>query len=210
MELYLVTPPSLTPHLFAKDLESALNGGPVACVQLWLADPSGIEDAARILKPIVQSRDIAFTMNGDPARAKALGCDGVHLDQSDVKAIKAARRILGEGAILGVSCNASRHLAMEAAEAGADYVSFGPVYATATKGLLADIKALETLSWWAEMMAVPCVAIGGIGPTQIPEIASTGCEFAGAVSSVWGHPDGPEAGVAALVAAINANEQEGV
>ena len=204
MDLYLVTPPILDPVGFAPKLDAALDAGDIACVQLWLAYPSGLEAAAKVLRPLVQDRDIAFTLNGDPSLAKALGCDGVHLDGADVKTVKAARKAIGEDGILGISCFASRHLGMEAAEAGADYVSFGPVYDTATKGLAADGDALATLTWWAEMMEVPCVAVGGITAERIPEIAATGCEFACAVSSVWSHPDGPGAGVSALRAAIEA------
>lgn len=205
MELYLVTPPALDPASFAPKLEAALDGGPIACVQLWLSDPTGLKGAAEILRPIVQDRDIAFTINGDPALAATLNCDGVHLDGADVKTIKAARKTIGADGILGVSCYASRHLGMEAAEAGADYISFGPVYATSTKNLPADEDALGTLSWWAEMMEVPCVAVGGVTTDRIPTIAATGCEFVCAVSSVWDHPDGPGAGVASLIAAIDAS-----
>lgn len=203
MDLYLVTPPALDPTDFKPELEAALNAGPVACVQLWQSDPESLTRAADILRPVVQDRDIAFTLNGDAALAAKLGCDGVHLDNSDPKTIKTARSTLGTDAIIGVSCLASRHMAMEAAEAGADYISFGPLYDTTTKNLPGKRDALEALEWWAEMMEVPCVAVGGITADHIPEVYSTGCEFYCAVSSVWSHPKGAGFGVEALVNALS-------
>lgn len=203
-ELYLVSPPRFELTAFADAVSAALSGGPVACVQLWMPDAShpDIQQAAELLCPIVQGNDTAFLLNGHMMLARELGCDGVHLDAPDSRAIAAARTTLGNDAIIGVSCGATRDAGMIAAEAGADYVSFGPVYDTATKGLPAAAYALDTLSWWAEMMEVPCVAVGGITPDNLAPVVETHCEFICAVSAIWDHPDGPEAAVRAFHAAI--------
>ncbi len=205
-QLYLVTPPAFAPAALLPKVETALDAGPVACFQLWLrdADEDAVRAAAEALREPVQARDVAFVLNGHVALAAALGCDGAHLDDPDPKTVKAARRTLGADAILGASCGASRHAAMEAAEAGADYVSFGPVFDTATKDRAGDPGALETLRWWAEMMEIPCVGVGGLTPDTVGKVAETGAEFACAVSAVWDHPQGPAAGVAAFAGALGA------
>lgn len=203
-QLYLVSPPRLEPAGFADQVRAALDAGPVSCVQLWLPDASDddIRSAAKPLQAAVQDTDTAFVLNGHVKLAAYLGCDGVHLDQAGPKDIKAAKKTLGDDAIVGVSCGTSRHLSMEAAEAGADYVSFGPVFDTATKDLPADPAALATLEWWSEMMEVPCVAVGGITPDNVAQVLETRCEFVCAVSAVWNHDGGPGAAVRAFHAAM--------
>lgn len=202
-QLYLVSPPQPAAD-FADQVKAALDSGPVASFQLWLAD----EDEGEIrrlvskLRPAVQDRDTAFILNGHVKLAAYLECDGVHLDKATPKDIKAARKTLGGDAIIGVSCGTSRHDAMEAAEAGADYVSFGPVYDTATKGLTAAAGALDALTWWAEMMEVPCVAVGGITPENAKPVLRTKCEFICAVSSVWNGPQGPADAVRAFAGVL--------
>lgn len=199
-QLYLVSPPRLVPAGFADQLRAALDGGPIACFQLWQPDASD-DDIARladILKPILDAAETAFVLNGNPALAKTLGLDGVHFDAASPKDIKQAKQTLGGDSIVGVSCYASRHLAMEAAEAGADYVSFGPVFDTETKQLAADPDALTCLTWWAEMMEVPCVAVGGITPETLPPVLQSGCEFLCVVSAIWNAPEGPEAAMRAF------------
>ncbi|MDE8346797.1 MAG: thiamine phosphate synthase, partial [Acidocella sp.] len=160
--LYLITPPIL-PVGFEDDLAAALDAGDVAAVQLRLKDHD--DDAlGRIidrLRPIVQSRNVAFLLNDRPDLAVKHGADGAHVGQSDMKA-KAARKILGN-LTLGVTCHNSTHLAMEAAEAGADYVAFGAFYPSTTKAP-PEMADVETLRGWAEIMEIPCVAIGGITP----------------------------------------------
>lgn len=199
-QLYLVSPPRFEPAGFAASVAEALAAGPVACVQLWMPDATDTEirPIAEQLRDIVQGAETAFLLNGHIELVDELGCDGVHLDASSPKEVKAARKRLAKDAIIGVSCAASRHAAMEAAEAGADYVSFGPVFDTSTKELPADPAALDTLRWWAEMMEIPCVAVGGITPENASNVASTGCEFLCAVSSVWSNVDGPAAAVRAF------------
>ena len=200
--LYLITPPRLDVATFADTLALALDSGDVACVQLRLKDIAAdeIARAAELLAPIAQSRDVAFIMNDFPEIARATGCDGVHVGQEDAS-YDEARRIVGADAIVGVTCHASRHLAMEAAEQGADYVAFGAFFPTATKDAKGNASP-EILVAWSEMVTVPSVAIGGITPANCPILVQAGADFLAVVSAVWDHPDGPGAAVKAFNAAI--------
>lgn len=202
--LYLVTPPALEPAAFAPILAEALDAGDVACVQLRLKDCSedDIRRACDVLRPIVQERDVAFILNDHPRLAREAGCDGVHVGQTDTP-YRDARKIMGNDAIVGVTCHDSRHLAMIAGEEGADYVAFGAFFPTATK--TAEYKAEpDLLSWWSELMEVPCVAIGGITAENCAPLVAAGADFLAVVNAVWGHPQGPGAGVRALNAAVEA------
>jgi thiamine-phosphate pyrophosphorylase len=196
--LYLITPPKLEAESFGETLKHALDAGDVASLQLRLKDVSDdvIRRTTEILIPIAQSRDVAFLMNDRPDLAAELGCDGVHIGQHDVPYAE-ARRIVGADRIVGVTCHDSRHLAMEAAEAGADYVAFGAFFPTSTKEV--EHKAeIEILEWWAEIMEVPCVAIGGITTQNAPALVKAGADFIAASSGVWGYKDGPAAAVRAF------------
>ena len=202
--LYLITPAALEPASFRDTLASALDAGDVACVQLRLKDAGddAIRRACDALRPVAQNRDVAFLLNDRPDLAAATGCDGVHVGQEDTPYAE-ARRILGTDRIVGVTCHASRDLAMEAAEAGADYVAFGAFFPTTTKvsGHRADP---EILRWWSEIMTVPCVAIGGITPENCGPLVEAGADFLAVVSAVWSHPKGPAAAVKAFEQAIAA------
>lgn len=160
--LYLITPPALDPVAFTPALRDALSGGDVACVQLRLKGASDAEIvlAAKTLGPIVQDAGAAFLINDRPDIAAATGADGVHVGQSDTP-LAEARAIVGRDQIVGVTCHASRHLAMEAGEGGADYVAFGAFYSTDTK-TPADFADPDILEWWQQLMEIPCVAIGGV------------------------------------------------
>uniref|UniRef100_UPI00286D660B thiamine phosphate synthase n=1 Tax=Phenylobacterium sp. TaxID=1871053 RepID=UPI00286D660B len=125
--LYIITPPRLDDLAeFGRTLAHALDAGDVAALQIRLKDqPDDIIAAAvEVILPIVQARGAAVILNDRPDLAARLGCDGVHVGQSDTPYAE-ARRIMGPGAMIGVTCHDSLHLAMEAAEAGADYVAFG-------------------------------------------------------------------------------------
>ncbi len=189
--LYLITPERLVPEAFAEVLAQALDGGDVACVQLRLkgVDDDAVRAAAQILAPIAQARNVAFLMNDRPDLAAETGCDGVHVGQQDT-AYAEARAIVGEDAIVGVTCHDSRHLAMVAAEQGADYVAFGAFYPTATKDAIGH-PDIDILSWWSEMMTVPSVAIGGITPANCPPLVRAGTDFIAVLSAVWNHVQGP-------------------
>jgi len=200
--LYLITPPVL-PDGFADQLAAALDAGDVAAVQLRLKDTPEhiIQKTVDQLRPIAQSRGVAFLLNDRPDLAVKLGCDGAHVGQTDMKAGQ-ARKILG-GLTLGVTCHNSRHLAMEASEAGADYVAFGAFFPTATKAP-PEMAEIATLRDWAEIMEIPCVAIGGITPENCAPLVQAGAEFLAVVGAVWNHKDSPAAGVRAMLQAIEA------
>ena len=202
--LYLVTPAALDPKDFRGPLAAALDAGDVAAVQLRLkdVDDDAIRRACDALRPVAQQRDVAFILNDRPDLAAETGCDGVHVGQQDMPYAE-ARALMGLDRIVGVTCHASRDLAMEAAEAGADYVAFGAFFPTATKvsGHRAD---LEILRWWAEIMTVPCVAIGGITPANCGPLVAAGADFLAVVSAVWNAPEGPASAVKAFAQAITA------
>ena len=191
------------PADFADLLAAALDAGDVAAVQLRLKDVA--QDALRRtideLRPVAQSRGVAFLLNDRPDLAVEHGCDGAHVGQTDMKAAQ-ARQVLGD-LTLGVTCHNSRHLAMQAAEDGADYVAFGAFYPTITKAPAARAE-IETLHWWAEIMEIPCAAIGGITAANCPPLVQAGADFLAVVGAVWNHGQGPAAGVRSLIAAIAA------
>jgi len=201
--LYLVTPPRFDPAAFRDHLAAALDAGDVACVQLRLTDATDdqIRRAIDTLRPVVQDRDVAFLLCGRPDLAAATGCDGVHVEQGGA-AQRDARRIVGADRIVGVSCRTSRHEAMTAGEDGADYVSFGPFFPSATVPDVTDYAAAELVAWWAELFEIPSVAIGGITPATCGPLVAAGTDFLAAASSVWDHPDGPAAAVRAFNTAI--------
>ncbi|MDE1905701.1 MAG: thiamine phosphate synthase [Rhodospirillales bacterium] len=198
--LYLITPPILATG-FEQILASALDSGDVAAVQLRLKDVPETELLRVIerLRPIAQSRDVAFLLNDNPALAVKSGCDGAHVGQTDLPA-KQARKILGN-LTLGVTCHNSRHLAMEASEAGADYVAFGAFFPTTTKEP-PEMAEIDTLKIWADTMEVPCVAIGGITAENCAPLVLAGAEFLAVSNAVWNHPQGAAAGVKAMIDAI--------
>lgn len=206
--LYLITPPQVADvSAFAATLQSALDGGDVACLQLRLKSPDGALDveatrqlAAAILEP-VQARGVAVVVNDDPALALELGADGVHVGFDDAP-VAEARSLLGPDAIIGATCKNSRHAAMEAGEAGADYVAFGAFYSTGTKADTAE-AGLDLLAWWQEVAELPCVAIGGITPEGAAPLVEAGADFLAVSSGVWRHPDGPGAAVAAFNAVFD-------
>ncbi|HEY9217229.1 MAG TPA: thiamine phosphate synthase [Phenylobacterium sp.] len=207
--LYLITPPSL-PDLaaFGRELAHALDAGDVAALQIRLKDVPDevIAAAVDVLTPIAHSRGVAVILNDRPDLAARLGCDGVHVGQSDAPYAE-ARRLMGKDAMIGVTCHDSRHLAMEAAEAGADYVAFGAFYPTETKD--APTRAdPEILSVWQEVMQTACVAIGGITPENARPLAAAGADFLAVSAGVWKHPDGPAAAVKALNAEMAAGVKE--
>jgi thiamine-phosphate pyrophosphorylase len=204
--LYLITPPAFEPAAFAERLGEALDAGDVASVQLRMkgAGDDAIKRACDVLRPVAQSRGVAFIMNDRPDLALATGCDGVHVGQEDAS-YDEARRVLGLGRIVGVTCHESRHLALEAAEAGADYVAFGAFFPSTSKDAKhrADI---EILRWWSDIMTVPSVAIGGITPQNCAPLVAAGVDFLAVISAVWDHPQGAAMAIKEFAAAIASAE----
>ena len=202
-KIYLITPPAIADlSAFARALEGALAAAPVACLQLRL---KGVSDeavlaAAAALLPVARGHDVHFLINDRPDLAARAGADGVHVGQSDASYAE-ARKILGADKTVGVTCHASYHLAMEAGEAGADYVAFGAFFPTRTKEApaRADISLLED---WSAMTVVPCVAIGGVTPDNCGALVRAGADFLAVSGAVWDAADGPAAALARLAAAI--------
>jgi len=193
--LYLITPPDFEPTVFKDELAQALDAGDIACVQLRLkgAEDNVVRSAVHILRPVAQARDVAFIMNDRPDLAVETGCDGVHIGQLDAS-YEDARKLIGPDGIVGVTCHASRDLAMQAAEKGANYVAFGAFYTSGTK--LPKYHAdPDILTWWQEMMEIPCVAIGGITVDNSPVLIEAGADFLSVVAGVWNYPEGPAAAV---------------
>lgn len=202
--LYLITPPAFELAAFSLALKEALAGGDVAAVQLRLKDANDAEimRIGAVLKPIVQAAGAAFIVNDRPDLAAALDADGVHVGQEDASYAQ-ARAAMGKDKIVGVTCHDLRHLAMEAAEAGADYVAFGAFYPTDTKApkTRADPEILEI---WQQTMETPCVAIGGITVENAEPLVRAGADFLAVSSGVWRHSQGPRAAVAAFNAIFEA------
>lgn len=206
--LYLITPPQISDvHAFAVRFESALSAGDVACVQLRLkadgdgpADEEDVLRAAEALLPIAARHDVAFLINDRPDLAVKSGADGVHIGQSDAPYEK-ARRMLGDDATIGVTCHDSKHLALVAGEAGADYVAFGAFFPTQTKDAPTTADP-DILRWWTIATTVPSVAIGGITPENCGGLVREGADFLAVSRAVWDHPAGEAAAVKAFEAAI--------
>lgn len=202
-QLYLISPPAIGADFFDQ-LAAALDGGKAAAFQLRLkgVDEDAIARAAEPLQKLCAEREIAFIINDSAALAKRLGADGVHLGQGDGDP-REARRLLGPAVQIGVTCHDSRHLAMEAGEAGADYVAFGAFYPTATKETHHRPDP-SILGWWTALFELPCVAIGGITADNAAPLVKAGADFLAVSGAVWNHPEGPGAGVAAFAQALAA------
>ena len=204
-QLYLITPPAI-PDLaaFATQLDAALGAGEVAALQVRLkdADDATVLAAVEALAPVVRGHGVALILNDRPDLAARSGCDGVHVGQSDAS-VAEARRIMGPDAMIGATCHDSRHLAMEAAEAGADYVAFGAFFPTATK-VTSHRPETDLLTIWQETMEIPCVAIGGVTASNAVDLARAGADFVAVSGAVWRHPDGPAAAVRELNQALAA------
>lgn len=196
-QLYLISPRDVGGDFPAR-LAAALDAGPVAAFQFRVKDV-GQHEAARLAAPlqrICAERDVAFIVNDDMGLAKRLGADGVHLGQQDGDP-REARRLLGPGAQIGVTCHDSRHLAMEAGEAGADYVAFGAFFPTTTKETRHRPDP-AILGWWSLLFELPCVAIGGITPENGRVLVEAGADFLAVCGAVWNDPEGPARAVRAF------------
>ena len=203
--LYLITPPRIDDaKAFAALLAQCLDAGDVAAVQIRLKDAAEdhLGEVVKAVLPVAHAMGVAVLLNDRPDLAARFGCDGVHIGQSD-GTLRDARRIMGPDAMIGVTCHDSRHLAMEAAEGGADYVAFGAFFPTQTKDAPTQAE-LEVLSIWQESMTTPCVAIGGITLDNCTEVIEAGADFIAVSAGVWNHPDGAPAAVAAFFAKTKA------
>ena len=205
--LYLISPAMIDITEFAAVLEATLSAGDVAAFQLRLkdADDAMIVNAVEALMPVCRDQGVAFILNDRVDLAAQLKVDGVHLGQGDTP-LAEARKLLGADISIGISCHDSGHLAMEAGEAGADYVAFGAFHPTASKSpeklAMYGTPTIELLQWWATYTVVPCVAIGGMTPENCMPMVSAGADFIAAINAVWTHPEGPRVAVRAFNKAI--------
>lgn len=208
--LYLITPPQIDDVPAFVDLfKAAIAGGDMASLQIRLKDGDEIDMAAtravaQAVKPICNVNNIALFINDSPQLARALEADGVHLGADDMD-IAEARKLVGEEMIIGATCKNSRHQALIAGEAGADYVAFGAFYPTETKTDTVQADP-ETLTWCQMFLTLPCVAIGGITLGNAKPLLDAGADFLAVSSGVWGHKDGPAAAVAMFNRVIDAVE----
>lgn len=184
-QLYLISPLDVSGS-FPDRLARAVAAGPVAAFQFRVKDIDEHAAAALAapLQEICAAHDVAFIVNDSISLAKRLGADGVHLGQDDGD-VADARQRLGRQAQIGVTCHASRHLAMEAGEAGADYVAFGAFFPTTTK-VTEHVADLDLLHWWANLFELPVVAIGGITPANCVPLVAAGADFLAVSGAVWG------------------------
>ena len=224
-QLYLISPPTVGISAFKESLAAALSAGNVGAFQLRLkqADDDSIKHAIRELMPVCRDAGVAFIINDRPDLCAEFSCDGVHIGQEDLintsaiaswraheapleadsrATMAAIRDMVGDDAVIGVTCHASKHLAMEAGEAGADYVAFGAFYPTTSKPAEKLAKwgtpTTDILEWWHAYMTLPCVAIGGINPNNCSQLIQAGADFIAVINAVWNHPQGPAAAVKAF------------
>jgi len=183
-QLYLISPLDVGGN-FPDRLSRALDAGAVAAFQFRVKniDEHAAAKLAEPLQRICADRDVAFIVNDSIALAKRLGADGVHLGQDD-GSVQDARARLGREAQIGVTCHDSRHLAMEAGEAGADYVAIGAFFPTTTKEVKHHAEP-DLLTWWSTLFELPCVAIGGITPANCAPLVMAGADFLAVSAAVW-------------------------
>jgi thiamine-phosphate pyrophosphorylase len=201
-QIYLVSPPAFDLAAHASALGAALDaGGPVAAYQLRMKGVADdvIRAAAAVLQPLCAARDVAFILNDRADLAHGLRADGVHLGQDD-GSVADSRALMGREAQIGVTCHGSRHLAMEAGEAGADYVAFGAFFESGTKAIVHRADP-AILAWWTAISPIPCVAIGGITPANCRPLVEAGADFLAVSAAVWSASD-PGSAVLAFARAM--------
>jgi len=200
--LYVITPETFDLHPFADSLAGALDAGDVAAVQLRLKNTpdDAWKRAIDALRPVCQSRRVELLLNDRADLVAAAGCDGAHVGQEDMPA-REARRLMGSGRTLGVTCKSSHDLADRAVQDGASYVAFGAFFPSTSKQVT-NLADPEVLRRWAQRSKVPSCAIGGITAANLAPLVRAGANLLAIIGGVWSHPDGPAAGVRAINAAI--------
>lgn len=197
-QIYLLTPPEFELSTFPGQLSAVLDAHEIACLRLTMAtrDEDRLSRAADALREIAHARDVAIVIDTHVALAERLGLDGVHL-LDGARSVRKVRKALGKDAIVGAFCGTSRHDGMSAGEAGADYVSFGPVGMSALgDGTLAERDLFE---WWSQMIEVPVVAEGELD-TDLAASLGPVTDFLGIGEEIW-RKDDPVAALGALIAA---------
>ena len=186
-QIYLITPPVFEPDVFPDLLAGVLDAIEIACLRLSLAtrDEDALARAADALRPVAHARDVALVIESHAILAARLGLDGVHLTDG-ARSVRRMRKDLGADAIIGAFCGTTRHEGINAAEAGADYVAFGPVGATP----LGDGRQApqDLFEWWSEMIEVPVVAEGALTPEITRDFAPF-TDFFGIGEEIWREAD---------------------
>jgi thiamine-phosphate pyrophosphorylase len=202
--LYVITPERLDLESFTEAFARALDAGDVAAVQLRLkTDDDGVwKRAIDALLPVSRSRGVPFLLNDRADLVTAAGCDGAHVGQEDMPA-REARRVMGPGLTLGVTCKSSLDLAARAVEDGADYVAFGAFFPSTSKVVM-NLADPDVLRLWSAQSRVPSCAIGGITAANLAPLVRAGANLLAIIGGVWSHPGGPAAGVRAINTAIEA------
>ncbi len=197
-QIYLITPPDLSPDSFPKLLDRMLGDHEIACVRLALAsqDADKIARAADGVRAICHDHDVALVIADHVALVERLGLDGVHLTDGS-RNVRKAREDLGKDSIVGAFAGTSRHDGMTAGEVGADYIAFGPVR---DSGLGQETVDQDVLTWWSEMIELPVVAEGGFDPETVARLAPV-CDFLAFGAEIW-DTDDPEAALDALIAGL--------
>ncbi|WP_163850599.1 thiamine phosphate synthase [Pseudooceanicola aestuarii] len=200
-QIYLISPPDFELSTFPDQLAAVLDRHDVACVRLALAshDEDRLCRAADALREVTHQRDVALVISRHFLLAERLGLDGVHLEDG-ARSVRKARKQLGTEAIVGAHCGTSRHEGIGAAEAGADYVSFGPLAASALAD--GDLAEAELFQWWSEMIEVPVVAEGGL-TSDLARALSPMTDFFGIGAPLWEAED-PAAALTTLTQAFQA------
>lgn len=190
-QIYLITPPEFSLSSFPDLLGRVLDGTPVACLRLALSstDEAQVTRAADVLRQVSHARDVPLVIERHMQLVERLGLDGVHL-MDGARSVRAARKELGADAIVGAFCGTSRHDGMSAGEAGADYVSFGPVAASDLGD--GSVAEADLFAWWSEMIELPVVAEGGVTAAQAAAMAPV-TDFFGIGPKIWTHDDPPAA-----------------
>lgn len=186
-QIYLITPPELDLQTFPDTLAAVLDSTDIACVRLALSsqDETLISKTADALRVVTHSRDVALVIETHMLLVERLGLDGVHLTDG-AKAVRYMRKELGTDAIVGAFCGTTRHEGLSAGEAGADYISFGPVGTSALgDGTVAEI---DLFSWWSEVVEVPIVAEGNLNEDIIRTLSPL-TDFFGFGPEIWGEDD---------------------
>ncbi|PID37010.1 MAG: thiamine phosphate synthase [Rhodobacterales bacterium] len=197
-QLYLITPPSFDLGTFTDTLERVLDAAEIACLRLDLAtqEESDIARAADLVREVAHRRDIPLVVTDHMLLVERLGLDGVHFTDG-ARHVRKARKAFGDDPIVGSFCHTSRHDGMNAGEAGADYVTFGPAGASSL-GDGSQAEA-ELFAWWSEMIEVPVVAEGGLDAALIRSLSPV-TDFFAIGPEIW-REDDPAAALKTLAAA---------
>lgn len=191
-QIYLISPPQIELKNFSLNLDKALKTGLVPVFQLRLKNysPLEIKNFSQEIKKICDNNNCLFLLNDFYEVALEIGASGVHVGIDDKK-ISQIRQNSPKNFVIGASCYDSKHLAMEACEQGADYISFGAFFETKTK-ISRGKPTFEILNWASEILNFPIVAIGGINDKNCGELVKNGADFLAVISYVWQHPQGIE------------------